>query len=152
VKGSAASTAFAATAAQDGEVEVALAGLALRKSRNDHVREFAHLMVQDYALSNGRLDSIVKCERLVLPTELDANHNATIERLNATSGGTFDRAYLKHVEEKHSNSMSLFESASRSRDPNVAAFAREGLSMLQKHQELADNLRVAIGPAVASTR
>src|SRR5690349_19377365 len=35
VKGSATSTAFAATAAQDGTEEVALAGLALRKSRND---------------------------------------------------------------------------------------------------------------------
>src|SRR5262249_19725543 len=85
VKGSATSTEFAATAAQDGVVEVALAGLALRKSHNNHVRQFAQQMVQDYAQSNGRLDSIVKCEGLVLPTELDAKHNAAIERLNVTS-------------------------------------------------------------------
>jgi putative membrane protein len=152
VKGSATSTAFAATAAEDGMVEVALAGLALRKSRDDHVRQFAQRMVQDYAQSNGRLDSIVKCEGLVLPTELDAKHKAAIERLNLTSGSAFDRAYLKHIGDKHSNAVALFKSASRSGDPDVAAFARKGLSMLQEHQELANNLRVAMGPTVASTR
>jgi putative membrane protein len=150
LKGSATSTAFAATAAQDGMVEVALAGLALRKSGNQEVRQFAQRMVQDYARSNERLDSIVKCEGLVLPTELDAKHSVTIERLDATSGSAFDRAYLKHIGEKHSKAVTLFESASRSGDPDMAAFARNGLSMLQEHQELADNLRVAMGSRVAS--
>jgi putative membrane protein len=151
-KASAASTAFAATAAQDGMVEVALAGLALRKSHNNQVRQFAERMVQDYAQSNGQLDSIVKCEGLVLPTELDAKHNAAIERLDATSGNSFDRAYLKHIGEKHSRTVALFESASKSGDPDVAAFARSGLSMLQEHQDLANNLRVAMGPTVASAQ
>ncbi len=146
------STAFAATAAQDGVVEVALAGLALRKSHNDHVRQFAQQMVQDYAQSNGRLNSIVECEGLILPTELDAKHSAAIERLNVTSGSAFDKAYLKHIEETQSKAVALFESASGSGDPNMAAFARKGLSMLQEHQELADNLRVAMGPTVASRR
>jgi putative membrane protein len=152
VKGSPTSAAFAATAAQDGTVEVALAGLALRKSHNDHVREFAQRMVQDYAWSNGRLESIVKCEGLVLPTELDAKHNAAIERLEATSGSAFDRAYLKHIGEKHSKAVALFESGSSSGDPEMAAFAREGLAMLREHRELADNLRVAMGTTVASMR
>ncbi len=152
VKDSATSTAFAATAAQDGMVEVALAGLALRKSRNDHVRQFAQRMVRDYAQSNGQLDSIVKCEGLVLPTELDAKHHAAIEKLNAISGSAFDRAYLKHIGEKHAKAVALLESASGSADPDMAAFARRGLSMLQEHQQLADNLRVAMIPTVASRR
>jgi putative membrane protein len=150
VKGSPTSTAFASTAAQDGMVEVALAGLTLQKSRNDHVRQFAQRMAQDYAQSNDQLNSIVKCEGLVLPTKLDAKHYATIQRLNAASGTAFDRRYLKHIEEKHPKA--LFESASKSDDPDVAAFAENGLSMVQEHQQLADNLRVAIGPRVASSR
>jgi len=151
-KKSAASAAFAATAAQDGTVEVALAGLAFRKSRNEEVRQFAARMVQDYAQSNDRLESLVKCEALHLPTELDSQHKASIETLDAKSGSAFDAAYLQHIAEKHSKAVALFESASRSGDPDVAAFARKGLSMLQEHQELTHNLRVAIGPTVASTR
>jgi len=146
------STAFASTAAQDGMVEVALAGLALRKSDNDELRQFALKMVEDYAQSNGGLDSIVKCEHLILPTELDAKHNSLISRLDAKSGRSFENAYLKHIAEKHSEAVSLFASASLSGDPDVAAFARQGLLMLQGHQLLADDLRAAMGTRVANTR
>jgi putative membrane protein len=152
LKDAATSTSFAATAAQDGMVEVALAGLALRKSGDNQLRQFALKVVQDYAQSNGGLDAIVKCEGLILPIELDAKHDALIKRLNAKSGRAFESAYLKHIASKHSEAMALFESASMSGDPDVAAFARKGLSMLQEHQLLADNLRAAIGTKVANTR
>ena len=151
MKEAASSTAFAATAAQDGMVEVALAGLALRKSGDNQLRQFAQKVVQDYAQSNSGLDSIVKCEGLILPVALDAKHNALLRRLNAKSGRTFESAYLKHVAERHSESMALFEAASMSGDRDVAAFARKGLSMLEEHRLLANDLRVAIGTRVANT-
>lgn len=149
-KDSATSSAFAATAAQDGMVEVALAGLALQKSHNDQVRQFAEKVVEDYAQSNGELYSIVKCEGLILPTGLDAKHTTLVNSFNARSGIGFDRTYLKHMVKRHSEAEPLFEAAARSSDPDVAAFARKGLSTLQEHQLLADNLRTA-GTEVAST-
>lgn len=142
---------FAATAAQDGMVEVALAGLALRKSDDDRLRQFALRMVQDYAQTNGGLDSIVKCEGLILPTELDARHNALIRKLNAKSGRAFAKAYLKHVAARRSESAAMLQSASMSENPDVAAFARKGLSMLQEHQLLADDLRATLGTRVANS-
>ena len=54
--------------------------------------------------------------------------------------------------EEHSEAAALFESAAVSGDPDVAAFARKGLSMLQEHQLRADNLRAAKGTRVANTR
>jgi putative membrane protein len=152
MKDVATSTAFAATAAQDGTVEVALAGLVLRKSGDNQLRQFAQKIVQDYAQSNGGLDSIARCEGLILPTELDAKHSALIRKFNAKSGRAFEKAYLQHLAEKHSASMALLESASMSGDPDVAAFARKDRSMLQEHQLLADNLRATIDTRVASTR
>jgi len=151
MKDTASSTAFAATAAQDGMVEVALAGLALRKSGNSQLRDLAERMIQDYAQSNGGLDSIVKCEGLILPFELDAKHNELIRRLDLKSGGVFEEAYLKHIAEKHSAAVAGFESASTSRDPDIAAFARTGLSMLQEHQLLADDLRADVAGKTVST-
>jgi len=149
-KRAATSTAFASTAAQDGMVEVALAALALRKSSDDALREFAQTVVQDYAQSNDGLDTIVKCEGLILPTELDAKRNALIKKLEAKSGRAFEKAYLKHMSERHSEAVALFESASMSADPDVAAFARKGLLMLQGHELLADSLRAEIDTRVAN--
>jgi len=151
MKDPATSIEFAATAAQDGMVEVALAGLALRKSGDNELRQFAQKMAEDYAQSNGGLDSIVKCEGLILPTELDAKHSALINRLNAKSGKAFEKAYLSHIAEKHSEALALFKAASMSDDADIAAFARRGLSMLQEHQLLADTLRTTIVTRVANT-
>ncbi len=151
MKDAATSTAFAATAAQDGMVEVALAGLALRKSVDSQLRQFAQKMVLDYAQSNDGLDSIVKCEGLILPVELDAKHDALVKSLEAKSGRAFEMAYLKHMAEKSPEALALFKAASMSDDPDVAAFARQGLSMLQEHRLLADNLRAAIDTRVANT-
>jgi len=53
--------------------------------------------------------------------------------------------------DRHSEARALFEAASTSGDPDVAAFARKGLSMLQEHQLLAGNLRAVIGTKVANT-
>lgn len=150
MKDTATSTAFAATAAQDGMVEVGLAGLALRKSRNDQVQQLAQKMALDYAQANGGLDSIVKCEGLFLPTELDAKHDVLVKSFDAKSGREFDKAYLKHIVENSSEAVALFESASKSDDPDVAAFAQKGLSMLREHQLLADNLRAVLDAKVAS--
>jgi len=152
MRDTATSTAFAATAAQDGMVEVALAGLVLRKSGDNQLRQLAQKIVQDYAQSNGGLDSIVQCKGLILPTELDTRHTGLISRLNAKSGRAFEKAYLRHIAEKRSEARALFESASTSNDPDVAAFARQGLLMLQQHQLLADNLRTDSGTKLANTR
>jgi|KBSMisStaDraftv2_1062788.scaffolds.fasta_scaffold145020_2 putative membrane protein len=141
MKNSAASTAFASTAAQDGMVEVALATLALRKSGDNRLRQFAEKVFQDYAKSNDGLDAIVKCEGLILPMELDPKRTALVKKLDAKSGMAFEKAYLKHIAEEHAEAVAVFKSASISADPDLAAFAREGLSMLQEHKLLADNLR-----------
>ena len=150
MKDAAISTTFAAAAAQDGMVEVALAGLALRKSGDDQLRQLAEKMLQDYAQSNGRLDSIIEREGLILPFELDAKHNGSIGRFYVKSGRVFEEAYLKHIAEEHSVAMATFESASMSRDPDIAAFARKGLSMLREQRLLADHLRAAIATKVVS--
>jgi predicted outer membrane protein len=54
------SQAFAATATQEGMIEVALGGLPLQKSSNNQVKQFAQRMVQDHGQENQELQSIVK--------------------------------------------------------------------------------------------
>jgi putative membrane protein len=145
-------TAFAASAAQDGMSEVALGGLALRKSSNDQVKQLAQKMVQDYGQANQELESIVKSEGLILPTRLGAQYDATEKLLSAKSGAAFDKAYIEHVAKDNAQAVALFESASRSSDPQLAAFARKTLPTLQEHQPLASSLRASTGIRTASAR
>lgn len=149
MRDAASSTAFASIASQDGMTEVALAGLALQKSHNNQVKQFAQKIVRDHAKSNLELDSIVKCENLALPMQLDAKYQTLVTSLNAKSGGTFDRAYLQHMVQEHTEVLALFKSASLSTDSNMAAFARKTLPTLQQDGQLAGNLRATAGIQVA---
>ena len=145
-------TAFAAIAAQDGMVEVALGGLALQKSNNRQVKQFALGMVEDQGQVNQELQSIVERKGLILPTKLDAKYEANLRSLNAKSGAAFDNAYLEIMANDHAQAVALFESACKSSDPDVAAFARKALWTLQEHNQLAANLRVDIAMKTANAR
>lgn len=151
-KGASTPAEIAATAAQEGIIEVALGGLALQKSSNNQVKQFAQRMVQDHGQANQELQSLVERKGLILPTKLDAKYEAMVGSLNAKSGAAFDKAYVKLMAKDHDQAVARFESASKSSDPDMAAFARKTLATLQEHKQLADDLRVSIGITTASAR
>lgn len=136
------STAFAATAAQSGMIEVALGGLALQKSSNSQVRQLAQKTIQERAQANRELAAIVKQEGLILPTQMEAKYNAIVARFYAKSAVAFDTAYIEHMAKNSTDELTAFESAAKLSDPALAAFAQKTLSMLQEHRQLAANLHV----------
>lgn len=144
-------TAFASRAAQTGMIEIALGGLALQKSSNTQVRQFAEKMIHDHGQANLELDSIVQREGLILPTRLDAKYDTIVSSFNTKSGVEFDKAYIQHMAKNHADEMGLFESAARLSDPEVSAYAQKTLTMLQEHRQLAESLRDT-GLRTASTR
>ena len=141
---------FVKTAAQDGMAEVGLAKLALKKSSNNDVKQFAQKMEQDHEQANEVLASIAKSKGLTLPHKLDAKHEDMMKSLSTKSGAAFDSAYAEHMAKGHSQAVALFQGAAKSSDPELAAFARQTLPTLQEHKQLADNLRASVGTRTAS--
>jgi putative membrane protein len=141
---------FVEHAAQDGMTEVQLAKIALKKSSNDQVKQFAQKMEQDHTQANEQLASIAKSKGLTVPTKLDAKHEAMVKNLSAKSGKAFDRAYAEHMAKDHAKAVALFQAAAKSSDPDIAAFAQKTLPTLEQHEQLADNLRSSTGTRTAS--
>ena len=54
--------------------------------------------------------------------------------------GEFDRQYSKHMNMDHSKALALFESASKSDDPQLAEFAQKTLPTLKEHKQMAEKL------------
>jgi putative membrane protein len=143
---------FVKTAAQDGMMEVALGKLAMSKSSNNDVKQFAQKMVQDHSETDQQLESLAKSKGLTVPTKLDARHEAMVKALSAKSGAAFDSAYAAHMVKGHTKAVTLFEAASASSDPDLAAFAKKTLPTLQEHEQLASNLRASVGTREASAK
>ena len=132
--------AFVEKAAQDGMTEVELGKVALEKSRNPEVRSFAQRMVTDHGKANAELATIAASKGIEAPKELDAEHQAMVEAITAKSGTEFDREYSQHMNMDHSKAIALFESASKTSDPDLAGFAKKTLPTLKEHKKLAEKL------------
>ena len=141
---------FVKTAAQDGMMEVDLAKVAQSKSNNDEVKQFEQKMEKDHTQANQQLESIAKKKGITVPAKLDAKHEAMVKSLSAKSDTSFDVAYAKHMAKGHATAVALFESASKSSDPDLAAFAQKTLPKLEEHKQMADNLEASTGTRTAS--
>jgi putative membrane protein len=135
-----AASVFVKKAALDGMTEVEAGKLALDKSKDPKIREFAERMVKDHTKAGAELESIAKAKGLAAPKTLDAEHQAMVESLKSKSGQEFDHAYAVHMNMDHSKAIALFESATKSADAELAGFAQKTLPTLNEHKQLAQEL------------
>ena len=133
-------TVFVTKAAQDGMTEVELGKIALKKSENPQVREFAQRMVTDHGKANQELAALARSKGIDAPKDLDAEHNAMVKALDSQHAASFDAEYSRHMNMDHTKAISLFEAASKSSDPDLAGFAKKTLPTLKEHKQMASKL------------
>jgi putative membrane protein len=131
---------FVTKAALAGLTEVELAKVALKNSQNPLVRDFAQRMVTDHTKANEELAAIAASKGIATPKRLDAEHQTTVEQLQAKSGPAFDATYSRHMNMDHTKAVALFEATSKSSDAELAKFALRTLPTLKEHKELASKL------------
>lgn len=131
---------FVSKAAQDGMTEVELGKVALDKSKNAEVRDFAQRMVTDHGKANQELASIAKSKGINAPKTLDAEHKNMVQKMKSEQGDAFDVEYSRHMNMDHTKAIELFEAASKSPDTDFADFAKKTLPTLEEHKEMASKL------------
>jgi putative membrane protein len=134
-------------AARGGMAEVELGQLASDKAESSAVKQFAQRMVTDHGKANDELKSLAQSKNIMLPTDLDAKHKATKDRLSKLSGAQFDRAYMQDMVSDHQKDVSEFKKQSTSaKDPELKAWAAKTLPTLQEHLQMAQAAsRSAVG-------
>lgn len=129
---------FVMEAARGGMAEVELGQLASDKAQSDAVKQFAQRMVTDHGKANDELKALAQSKNITLPTELDAKHKSTKDRLSKLSGAQFDRAYMQEMVSDHQKDVSEFRKQSQSaKDAELKAWATKTLPTLQEHLQMA---------------
>lgn len=141
---------FVKKAALGGMTEVETSKLAASKAQDPQVKSFAQKMVTDHTAANEELKSLATKKGWTLPTSLDAEHKAVVQKLSAKSGADFDAAYSKQMMQDHEKTVALFKGATQSSDADLAKWAEKTLPTLEKHEQLAANLPAESHSASAS--
>lgn len=124
---------FFKEAAIGGMTEVKAGQLAEEKGTTDEVKAFGKKMVDDHTEAGDKLKTLAATKSVALPMDLDAEHKATIAKLNAASGPAFDTAFEQAMVKGHKATIAVFETASKSKDADVASFATTTLPTLKEH-------------------
>jgi putative membrane protein len=131
---------FVKKAAVAGMTEVELGKVAASKSQNDTIRAFGERMVKDHGKAGAELMSIASSKHLPVPKAMDAEHRTIVDKLSSKSGSEFDAAYSQQMMADHAKAIALFEAATKFRDAELAAFAKQTLPTLKEHQRMAHAL------------
>ncbi|WP_257657599.1 DUF4142 domain-containing protein [Parapedobacter lycopersici] len=133
---------FAVKAADASLAEVQLGKLALERTTDQRIKDYAQLMIDDHNKANDELMTIAANKNITLPPVPSEDHAANMRDLQQKSGTDFDQAYLDRMVRDHNNAVSLFEDASKgTADPDLKNFAAKALPTLQMHHEKAKELR-----------
>lgn len=137
---------FAAEAAQADMAEQALGTLALQKSSDRDVREFATYLIYDHRTAGARLREIAATEDVVLPEAREPHPHPSMDELARLDGAAFDRAFLKTIVESHAAAAERCrEYLAVGRSEPLRRYAAEILPVLQEHLKQAELLRSRIG-------
>lgn len=138
--------AFAKEAAIGGMAEVELGNVAKERGSSSDVKQFADRMVTDHGKANDELKQWAQQKSVTLPTELDAKHKATRDRLAKLSGDQFDKAYMHEMLTDHQHDVAAFKRESTSgKDADLKAWAGKTLPTLQEHLKMAQDTATKVG-------
>jgi putative membrane protein len=138
---------FLIDAAQAGNLEVRASKIALAKTQNPSVKEFANTMVEDHTKVGDELHKLAAGKGLQVPTLTSKNETGRIQRekinlLGVMNGMNFDRHYSSMIGvSAHKDTIKLFRKAAEdSSDPDIKQFATATLPSLEHHLQMAEEL------------
>jgi putative membrane protein len=132
---------FLVDAAYSGMKEISFSKLALEKSNNASVKEFAQLMVKDHTKMKNELTALAQQKSLVLPTDLDEEGKEKLKEFSNYKGAEFDKEYMDKMAESHEKVHEKFEKfAQDAKDPAIKDWANSCLPMLGEHMNKAKTL------------
>ena len=131
------SSEFLRKAMQISLSEIELGKLAGHNARSTGINALGSRLARDHGHIGTMIGLISKDKGVTLPTALDAEHRAVVERLSAKTGAEFDVAYTELMVTEHERAIEMFTEATASSDPDLAEFARRALPALREQKRLA---------------
>lgn len=118
--------------------EIAAGQMAMEKGNSSTTRDFGRMMVNDHTTSLRDMKAAVEKSdlRITIPTQLDAEHEAMIVRLERATDEEFDREYMRQQMAGHRKALEMHrEYQEVSDDPNLMAFSQKILPVIQRHYD-----------------
>jgi putative membrane protein len=125
---------FLGQVTQASLLNIAMGKLALEKSSNATVKEFAKKMIADHERGLPIFKRVAERDGVTVDLQMDSKHKERLDKLAKLSGPEFDRAYVKDQLKAYQRMVSYYESEADNSTESVATkMAANMLPAVQKH-------------------
>jgi putative membrane protein len=132
---------FLTDAAEGNLAEINYAKLALQKSGDKNVREFATKMIKDHEMLNESMKPFAKQLGVKEPSGPPLTDHVKYEELKMKSGIAFDRAYVEAMVKDHHDDLQAFiDEENKTADPALKAETAKGEAVIREHTEMIDKI------------
>jgi putative membrane protein len=133
---------FVETASAAGMFEIDSSKIALEKSSNDQIKQFAQQMVDDHSKAADALKAAASEDQKVYLSDKETKDQVKeIEKLNKADAKDFDKEYVKAQVKAHDEAVDLFKKYSeKGDDAELKEFATNTLPTLQHHKTMIDDI------------
>jgi putative membrane protein len=143
-------TKFLEKADQGNVDEIELAQLALQKSNNDDVKNFAQRMIHDHTMLMDNMKPFANEAGIQPPSHPSAAAVAEKAKLEALSGESFDKAYIKAMVEDHRKDLAEFRAEAKATGyPAFKNAVEQGEQVVREHLEMINQIARKNGVAPA---
>src|SRR5215204_5769686 len=141
---------FVNKAANSDMFEVQSSQLALTKTQDSRLRDFAQRMVKDHTQASDKLKAAAQNQ--TVPTTLDQEHAGMLQKLQQAQGDDFSRQYVQMQLDGHQKAVTLFESYAQNGDnTQLKEFAQQTVPALREHLQQITQIRTQMSnPAQVS--
>jgi putative membrane protein len=128
--------------AQANMAEVETGKLALAKSSNPEIKQFAQMMVDDHTKGLADVKTLASSKGTELPDGPDVKHKAAALEFKALSGDMFNSRYVKQagVGDHEATEALLKKTQADAKDADLKALASKMLPIVQGHLQHARQL------------
>ena len=133
---------FLMKAADANLSKIDVARLAMHKSQNSDVKDFANMIQSDDASALEDLTDLMNDKGVSLPNTLSPETKTEIETMTALSGAELDREFANVMVAQHEKEIGMYhDQLEIAQTPDVRKYAEDLLPRLEMHLEKAQRLQ-----------
>jgi putative membrane protein len=137
---------FLKEAAAANMAEVSAAQLALSKTSNDGVKQFAQRMIDDHTAMQKDVEAVAASLNVKLPTEPMKSDRVQADKLKALDGAAFDKAYVNAQVKDHKKVLAKMKAENAStQNPQLKDLTTKGSAKVAEHLKMAEDLQSKLG-------
>ena len=122
--------------------DIDMARLALQKSPNPDVRDFANMILRDQTSALEDLSDLMRAKGVSQPRIASPDARQDADRMAALTGPEFDREFINMMVADHQKAVDMFrDQIGIAMDADVKKYSEDLLPILEMHLEKAQRLQ-----------